>query len=49
MLETKVLVTYFLSKVDYQINKDMLENEFAYFSVISQLQCEFELTKKYKS
>lgn len=46
LLETKVLLVYFLSKVDYTIDKEILENPYAYFAVISQLKCKF-VPRKY--
>ena len=38
LLETKVLLIYFLSKVDYKIDQTLLDNDYTYFAVISQLK-----------
>lgn len=46
LLETKILLIYFLSNIDYEIDKDILENEYAYFAVISQFKCEFTVKNK---
>ena len=42
LLETKVILIYFLSKLDYKIDQELIDSDYAYFSVISQLKCEFE-------
>lgn len=47
ILETKLCLIHFLSRTDYKIDQATLDNDCAYFSVISQLQCEFKPQKYY--
>lgn len=42
ILEIKVMLVYFLLNVEYEIDKDILENPYAYFGIISQLKCIFK-------
>ena len=37
-LETKLILVHFLSMFDYEVKKETLENDTAFFAVVSQLQ-----------
>lgn len=44
-LEIKVLILTFLSLVDYEVNQDILDNDYVFLNIVSQFDVEFKPTK----